>query len=78
MPIQHVVAVAQGQNKNPDLPWELVNGRSAQLLIARHHRRRAEDLGVSVVEIDGSRSLDEIISLVDAQFAPMLSGEPRS
>jgi hypothetical protein len=42
------------------------------LLLAQHVRRRAEALGLPVVEVDGSRSLAAIVALVEAHFAPLL------
>lgn len=46
------------------------NHMGRDLLLAEHIQRRAIELGLAVVEIDGTRSLDEIITLVEAQFEP--------
>jgi hypothetical protein len=40
------------------------------LLIGAHVRRSALALGQTVVEVDGTRSLGQLIDLVDAHFAP--------
>jgi hypothetical protein len=45
------------------------------LLLADHIRRSAEERGLAVLEIDGTRPLEDIISLVEAHFEPYLSGE---
>jgi hypothetical protein len=42
------------------------------LLMAEHVRQRAHALGLDVIEIDGSRSLEEIAALLEARFAPWL------
>ncbi len=42
------------------------------LLLAEHIRQRANSLGLVVIEIDGTRSLDEIVSLLEAHLAPFL------
>ena len=43
------------------------------LLMGEHIRRRAAELGLTVHEIDGSQSLEEVAALVEAQFAPWLA-----
>ena len=43
------------------------------LLLAEYFRERAHQLQVAVVEIDGSRSVDEVVALVEAHFEPYLS-----
>ncbi len=52
------------------------NHMARDLMLADHIRRRSEELGLAIVEIDGTRSLDEIVTLVEAQFAPFLPGAP--
>jgi hypothetical protein len=42
------------------------------LLLAEHFRRRAVELGLAVVEVDGTRSLDDVVAIVKAHFAPFL------
>jgi hypothetical protein len=42
------------------------------LLLAEHVRQRADALGLDVIEIDGSRSVEEIAALLEARFAPWL------
>jgi 2-phosphoglycerate kinase len=44
------------------------------LLLAEYVRSRAEALGLTVVSIDGTRSLPEIVGLVEAHFAPLHQG----
>lgn len=61
----------------PEPPGEL-RAALAHVLLAEHFRQRAEALGLPVVTIDGTRSLDEIVALVDAHFAPFLRGAPGS
>lgn len=48
------------------------NHMDRDMLLAEHIQRRAQELGLAVVGIDGTRSLQEIITLVAAQFAPFL------
>jgi hypothetical protein len=42
------------------------------LLLAEHIRRHAELLGLTVVDVDETRSLDNLFSAVEAHFAPFL------
>lgn len=42
------------------------------LLIAAHVRQSAQALGLTVVEIDGARPLDQVVALVEAHIAPCL------
>ena len=49
------------------------NHMARDLLLVEHTRRRAEELGLTVVEIDGTQPLDKIISMVEAHFEPFLS-----
>jgi hypothetical protein len=44
------------------------------LLLAEYIRHSAEKLGLTFVEIDGTRSLEDITSLVEAHFEPFLQG----
>ena len=46
------------------------------LLIASHIRQRASERGLTVVTIDGSRTLDEVTAAVDRHFAPHLQASP--
>jgi hypothetical protein len=55
-----------------DPPRARHNHIGRDLLLAEHLRRRAGQLGLTVVEVDGTRSLDEIVSLVEAHFEPFL------
>jgi hypothetical protein len=48
------------------------NHFARDLLIAAHIRERAAALGLTVLTIDGSRPLDEIVSLVAAHLVPFL------
>ncbi|MGD9893128.1 MAG: hypothetical protein AB7R89_22625 [Dehalococcoidia bacterium] len=41
-------------------------------ILAAAAQREAHELGLSVIEIDGRRSLDEITGLVEQHFAPLL------
>lgn len=50
------------------------NHYGRDLLLAEHFRRRVEELGLAVVEIDGRRSLAEVVSVVEAHFGPLLGG----
>ena len=43
------------------------------LLLAEQFRDRAEKLGLRVVDVDGSRTLDEITAVVESHFAPLLN-----
>jgi hypothetical protein len=43
------------------------------LLMGEHIRRRAAELGLTVHEIDGRQSLEEVAALVEAQFVPWLA-----
>jgi 2-phosphoglycerate kinase len=42
------------------------------LLLAEYLRRRAEERELPFIEVDGTRSLEEIVSLVEAHFMPLL------
>ena len=42
------------------------------LLIAAHIRQRASERGLTVVEVDGAQTLDEVIAEVEAHVAPYL------
>lgn len=44
------------------------------LLLAARVRQRARELELTVVEIDGTRSLEEIVALVEAHVAPYVVG----
>lgn len=48
------------------------NHLERDLLIARYLREHAEHLGLRVIEVDGSQSLDEVVALAEAHFAPFL------
>jgi hypothetical protein len=48
--------------------------RAAQNLIARdllmadHVRRRAAELGLTAIEVDGTKSIDEVTTMVESHF----------
>ena len=42
------------------------------LLMAEHYRRQARELGVPLIEVDGSRPVAEVAAEVEAHFAPRL------
>src|ERR671933_152564 len=42
------------------------------LLLAEHYRRQARELGVPLIEVDGSRPVEEVAAVVEAHFAPLL------
>jgi hypothetical protein len=46
------------------------------LQLAEHVRQRAASLDLDVIEVDGSRSLDEMAALLEARFAPWLPAAP--
>lgn len=48
------------------------NHITRDLLLAEYIRGQAEELGLTVVEIDGRQTLGEIVALVEAHFAPFL------
>jgi 2-phosphoglycerate kinase len=48
------------------------NHLNRDLLLAEHFRRSAKERGLPILEIDGSRSLDEVITYVEAHVAPFL------
>jgi hypothetical protein len=48
------------------------NHLGRDLLLARHIRQSAEERGLVLVEIDGRRPLDEVVSVVEAHFEPFL------
>jgi hypothetical protein len=52
------------------------NHYGRDVLLARHHRERAAALGLAVVVVDGTRPLEESVSLVEAHFGPLLQGPP--
>lgn len=43
------------------------------MLLAAHARREAERRGLTVIDIDGQRSVEELTAVVAAHFAPFLS-----
>jgi 2-phosphoglycerate kinase len=47
------------------------------LLLAEYMRERAKELGLTVVEIDGNRSLDAVVALVTRHFGPFLPAAPK-
>ena len=49
-----------------------VNHIGRDLMLARYMRNRAEQLGLRVIEVDGSLSLDDVTAAVDSHFAPLL------
>lgn len=56
----------QPERSDPERARENHIGRD--LLIGEYVRERAEALGLRVVTIDGGRTLEEVVSLVDAHF----------
>ena len=47
------------------------------LLIAAHIRQRAGERGLTVVQVDGARTLDEVIAEVEARVEPYLAATAR-
>lgn len=43
------------------------------MLIAAHVRQGVEERGLTLLEVDGAKSLDEMAALVEAHFAPLLA-----
>jgi hypothetical protein len=58
------------QTSNP--PRALSNRLGRDELLTRHTRREAAARGFATIEVDGTRSLDEVTALVERQFAPWL------
>ncbi len=54
----------------------LRNHIERDLLMAEHYRRTARELGLALIEVDGSRSAAEVTSVVEAHFEPLLAGPP--
>lgn len=48
------------------------------LLMARHVRKEARERGLKLCEVDGSRTLGEMIALVEHHFGPFLRGHGKS
>ena len=63
----------------PGSRWETTDPERAQrnlierdLLMSRYVRETARELGLTVLEIDGSRGLEQILVEVEAHFGPLL------
>jgi hypothetical protein len=50
------------------------NHLGRDLLLAEHIRGRAKEVELTVMEVDGTRSLEEVISVVEAHFEPFPQG----
>jgi hypothetical protein len=59
------------QTSDPTRTYE--NLLALDLQLARDVKRRAEELGLRVVVVDGSRSVDEMAAVVAEHFAPLFS-----
>jgi hypothetical protein len=75
---QFKLTSAIGRNK-PGSRWETSDPERAQRnlierdrLMAEHIRRSARDLGLKVYEVDGTRSLEQVLEDIEAFFAPLL------
>lgn len=58
------------QTRDPELATENIIGRD--LLMAQHVREQATELGLTLVEVDGKRSIEETIELVEHHFKSYL------
>jgi hypothetical protein len=54
------------------------NWLARDLLLGEHVRRQARELGLTVYDVDGSRSLDEMVALLERHLAPYLSFPPEA
>jgi adenylate kinase family enzyme len=59
-------------NEGSDPERRLRNLIARDCELARVVKRQAEELGLPVVEVDGSRSIDEMVELVERHFDPYL------
>jgi hypothetical protein len=64
---------AQHQTRDPQRARENALGRD--LLMAQHVREEAIARGLRLVEVDGTRSIEETITLVEEHFAPFLQND---
>ena len=60
------------QTSDPERAYR--NHVERDLRLARHVRERVEQLGLTVHEVDGTRSIEGMAALVEAHFAPLLLG----
>lgn len=60
------------QTSDPERAYR--NHVERDLRLARHVRGGVEELGLTVHEIDGTRSIEEMGAIVEAHFAPLLPG----
>lgn len=60
------------QTSDPERAYR--NHVERDLRLARHVQERVEQLGLTVHEVDGTRSIEEMTALVEAHFAPLLPG----
>jgi hypothetical protein len=58
------------EGSDPEARLRKVIARDQQL--ARYVRHQAEELGLTIIEVDGSRSTDEMTELVEQHFDPYL------
>ena len=63
----------RAQTRDPERATENLIGRD--LLMARRVEEEALERGLTVCEVDGSRSLEEMIALVERHFEPLLQEE---
>ncbi len=61
------------RTSDPDRAYR--NHVERDLLLAEHVRRRARELGLPVIEVDGARSREEVVAVVEARFAPFLRAD---
>lgn len=62
------------QTSNPER--FLRNHIERDLLMAEHYRRTTRELGLTLIDVDGSRSVAEVTAVIEAHFEPLLAGLP--
>jgi hypothetical protein len=60
----------RAQTRDPERATENLIGRD--LLMARRVEEEAQERGLTVCEVDGSRSLEEMVTVVEQHFQPLL------
>jgi len=67
-------AKSERRDRTSDPERFLRNHIERDLLMAEHYRRTAREVGLALIEVDGSRSIGQVTAAVEAHFEPLLAG----
>jgi 2-phosphoglycerate kinase len=70
-------AKSERRDRTSDPERFLRNHIERDLLMAAHYRRAASELGLTLIDVDGSRAVEQVAAAVEAHFEPLLAG-PRT